>query len=105
MNTIIGEERHCVTVEKYGLGKGNSRGDFLVKFCVRNNILLTSTYFEHHPRKKYTWNMQENKKKFYVDYILMKNRFRNQGKTCHRFPGADVDSDCILIILKCCLKF
>ena len=33
------------------------------------------------------------------------NRFRNQCKNCHSFPGVDGDNDHNLITAKCCLKF
>jgi hypothetical protein len=40
-----------------------------------------------------------------VDYVLVKQRFRNQVKNCKTYPGADIDSDHNMVLMKCNLKF
>ena len=43
--------------------------------------------------------------RYQIDYILVKERFRNQVKDCKSYPGADIDSDHNPVIIKCSLKF
>ena len=40
-----------------------------------------------------------------IDYILVKQRLRNQVKDCKSYPGADADSDHNPVIIKCSHKF
>ena len=44
-------------------------------------------------------------RRFQIDYILVKQRFRNPVKDCKNYPGADISSDHNLIAMKCQLKF
>jgi hypothetical protein len=40
-----------------------------------------------------------------IDYVLVKQRFRNQVKICKTYPEADTDSDHNMVLMKCNLKF
>ena len=53
-NAKIGEgaEVHC-EVGQFGLGDRNSRGDMLADFCRVNELDLTNTMLNHHPRRRY----------------------------------------------------
>lgn len=42
--------------------------------------------------------------RYQIDYILVKNRFKNKVKSCKIYPGADCDSDHQLVSLKFCVK-
>ena len=49
-------------VGRFGLGERNRNGDHLVDFCEVNNLALTNTFFNHHPRRRYTfpiWHVQK----------------------------------------------
>jgi hypothetical protein len=39
-----------------------------------------------------------------MDYILVKNRFRNNAKDVQTLPGADIDSDHNLLVAKICTR-
>ena len=43
--------------------------------------------------------------RYQIDYIMVKNRFKNQVKESRSYPGADIDSDHNLVMMKCELKF
>lgn len=43
--------------------------------------------------------------RFQIDYILVRERFRNQVKGSRNYLGADTDSDHNLVLMHCNLKF
>ena len=52
-NAVIGGGEGGRTVERYGLGKRNERGESLVNFCKRNAMIIRNTMFEQHKRRRY----------------------------------------------------
>ena len=50
MNAVVGEGNEDV-VGRHGLGKRNERGDKLVDFCSRNQLVITNIWFYHHKRR------------------------------------------------------
>ncbi|XP_025425707.1 craniofacial development protein 2-like [Sipha flava] len=105
-NAIVGEgkgERNIMG--KYGLRKRNDRGDRLVEFCAKHDLIITNTCFNHHPRRRYTWKMPGDVGRYQIDFIMVKNRFKNQVKDSQSYPGADIDSDHNLVMMKCNLNF
>ena len=42
--------------------------------------------------------------RYQIDYISIKQIFRNQVKDCKSYPGGDIDSDHNTLIIKCSLK-
>lgn len=87
---------------KYGLEKRNDRGDRM-EFCAKHDLIITNTCFDHHPR--YTWKMPGDVGRYQIDFIMVKNRFKNQVKDSRSYPGADIDSDHNLVMMKCNLNF
>lgn len=43
-NATVGEGQENNTVGKYDLGTRNPRGEMLLEFCVRNNLIITNTH-------------------------------------------------------------
>jgi len=104
-NAVVGEESLGDIIGNYGLGNRNERGDRLIDFCSKHELLIMNTYFKHHPRRRYTWKMPGDIGRYQIDYIMVKKRFRNQVKDCRSYPGADIDSDHNLLMMKSNLKF
>jgi len=104
-NAVVGKESLGHIIGSYGLGNRNERGDRLIDFCPKHELLITNTYFKHHPRRRYTWKMPGDVGRYQIDYILVKKRFRNQVKESRSYPGADIDSDHNLLMMKSNLKF
>jgi endonuclease/exonuclease/phosphatase family metal-dependent hydrolase len=105
-NAIVGEgKRERNIMGKYGLGKRNDRGDRLVEFCAKHDLIITNTSFDHHPRRRYTWKMPGDVGRYQIDFIMVRNRFKNQVKDSRSYPGADIDSDHNLVMMKCNLNF
>ena len=60
----------------HGLGKRNDSGENLLSFSQANDLMILNTWFEHHPRRKFTWISPDKKTKNQIDFILVsKNWF------------------------------
>ena len=77
MNAVVGEGREGSVVEEFGLGKRNERGERLIEFCNSNKMMVTNTWFQQEKRRRYTWKNPGARKRFQIDYILVKQRYRN----------------------------
>jgi len=104
-NAIVGESTDGREVGKYGLGTRNERGDRLVEFCRQHDLIITNTLFMNHKRRRYTFKMPGDINRYQLDYIMVKNRYKNQIKSSKSYPGADIDSDHNLVMIKSVLKF
>ena len=99
-NAVVGEERNENIVGKYGLGNKNERGEMLIEFCKRNDLILTNTWFQNEKRRRYTWKNPGDTERYQIDYILINQRYRNSVKNSKSYPGADIDSDHNLVMMK-----
>ena len=105
-NAVVGEGRDESVVGKFGLGTRNERGNMLVEFCKRKKLVVANTWFEHNYRRRYTWRKpgDNGNERFQIDYILVKERYRNSVKDARTYPGADMDSDHNLLVSKLQVK-
>lgn len=101
----MGESTDGREVSKYGLGTRNERGDRLVEFCRQHDLIITNTLFMNHKRRRYTFKMSDDINRYQLDYIMVKNRYKNQIKSSKSYPGANIDSDHNLVMIKSILKF
>ncbi|XP_068083215.1 craniofacial development protein 2-like, partial [Anabrus simplex] len=104
-NAVVGQGREGNTVGEFGLGQRKERGSQLVEFCTDHNLVLANTWFKHHKRRLYTWTRPGDTGRYQIDFIMIRQRFRNQVLDCKTLPRADVDSDHNLLVMKCHLKF
>lgn len=67
------------------------------QFCQRKNLVITDTWFQVPPRRLYTWTSPQHNEQNCVrnqfDYILVKERFRNNAEILKMYPGAVVPTD------------
>ena len=59
-------------------------------------MIIGNTMFEQHKRRRYACPMDS--KRYQKDYILIQERFRNCLKNAKTLPGADINSDRVLLI-------
>src|ERR1043165_6219074 len=91
-------------VGRGGLGSGNEAGERLVEFCLDNELRLCNTWFEHHPRRLYTWTSPDGNTRNQIDYIAIAQKWAGSIRNCRVYPGADCDSDHNLLIAKLKIK-
>ena len=91
-------------IGKFGLGKANERGERLVDFCNDNELTVTNTLFQQHPRRLYTWISPDGKTRNQIDYILIRRRWRSSVKVTRTYPGADCGSDHQLLVAEIRIK-
>jgi exonuclease III len=100
MNAVVGEGREGEEIGNYGLGRRNERGEMLMEFCKRNKMMAANTWFQQEKRRRYTWKQPGEQRRYQLDYILVAQRYRNSVKNAKAYPGADVDSDHNLVVMK-----
>ena len=97
-NSVVGNGKVGKIVGPYGLGNQNDRGKMLIEFCQRNKLVVTNTWFKRHKRRLYTWKKPGDGQRYQIDYILVKQRFRNSVKSAGTLNGADINSDHNLVV-------
>ena len=66
--------------------------------------MVTNTWFEQENRRRYTWKQPGDTNRYQLDYILVRQRYRNSVKKSCSYPGADVGSDHNLVMMKIKVK-
>ena len=103
-NAKVGsQETHGVT-GKIGLEVQNEVGQRLIEFCQENALVITSTIFQQHKRRLYTWTSPDGQHRHQIDYILCSQRWRSSIQSAKTRPEADCVSDHELLIAKFRLK-
>jgi endonuclease/exonuclease/phosphatase family metal-dependent hydrolase len=105
LNSVVGDKSHHNTVGPYGLGRRNQRGQFLIDFCEINGLVIKNKWLKMPKRRLYTWKSPGDRSQHQLDYVLLKQRFRNSVKDVQTLPGADIDSDHNLLVTKICTRF
>ena len=104
LNAKVGSGKYGDVAGKYGLGIRNERGQRWVEWCDANNQVITNTWFEDHPRRRWTWRSPGGNFRNQIDYITINKRFRNAIKYSKSYPGADCGSDHNPVICKIAIK-
>ena len=98
MNAKVGKGRYHDIVGPWGLGTRNDRGDTLVQWCEQKDLFIANTWFCQHPRRLWTWRNPDDNTRNQIDYITVNKRFRNSVTKVKCFPGADCNSDHVLLV-------
>jgi exonuclease III len=103
-NSVVGNKSNGNICCPYGLGNRNKRGQMFIDFCERAGLVITNTWFKNPKRTLYNWKAPGDRHRYQLDYILVKQRFRNSVKDVQIQPGADIDSDHSLLVAKICTR-
>ena len=104
LNAKVGKGKMGNTVGPHGLGTINERGQRLIEWCQENNQNIMNTWFQHHPRRLYTWISPGDRTRNQIDYITVNQRFRNTFRQVKGYPGADCASDRVLLVCQIQVK-
>ena len=102
-NAKVGTEATEVSGQ-FGLGEKNERGERLIQFCQEEKLIVTNTMFQHPMKNLYTWSSPGDLYRNQIDYVLVRERFRNNVKNVKTYPGADINSDHCLLLAKLRIK-
>ncbi|GFS28073.1 endonuclease-reverse transcriptase [Elysia marginata] len=104
-NAKVGEGLELESgIDPFGLGERNERGEMLACFCQANGMTTTNTCFKQHPRRRYTLIQPGDRARNQSDYILITNEWKTTVLNSKSRPGADCETDHILVAAKICLK-
>ncbi|GFS06853.1 craniofacial development protein 2-like [Elysia marginata] len=87
MNAKVGNQKLENIVGQHGLGKTNDRGVKLTQFCSEYDLCIINTFFQHPPRRTYTWKSPGDRRRNQIDCIMIKQRLKNSVKQCKTYPG------------------
>lgn len=80
-NAEVGEGRDENEIGEFGLGRRNDRGQKLVEFCKRRKLMAANTWCEQHRRRRYTWKQPGDKRRYQLDYIIVRQSMKNRIAT------------------------
>ena len=93
-NAKVGSGRDGDVVGPFGLGDRNDRGNQFVEWCSNRDQIILNTWFQHHPRRLWTWKSPGDRVRNQIDYITVNKRYRNAVTQCRTYPGADCGRNC-----------
>jgi len=71
----------------------------MIEFCKRQKLIVTNTWFQQEKRRRYTWKSPGDGARYQLDYIMVRQRYRNSIKNSRTLPGADADTDHNLVAM------
>ena len=97
----LGSER-CMG--KHGVGERNENGEMFLDFCMRNNLTIGGTIFQHPNVHKCTWVSPDKSYTNQIDHMAINSKWRSSLLDVRVRRGADVNSDHFLVLGKFRLK-
>ena len=91
---------------RFGIGYQNERGQRLLEFSEKHQLVIANTLYPHKDTRTTTWHSPDGKTHNQIDYILTPRRFKSSIKmsSTRTYPGADINSDHDLVLCNIKLK-
>ena len=70
----------------------------LIDFSKQHDLVVMNTWLKKRKTKLYTWQSPADRNGYQIDYILVKQRFKNSIRDVKTLPGADIVSDHNLLV-------
>jgi exonuclease III len=87
-------------IGKYGVGQCNSNGSRLLQACAEHGLLITNTIFQLRTRQKTSWMHPRSKHWHQIDFVIVRQRDRQDVRVTKSMSGAECWTDHRLIISK-----
>ncbi|XP_037774341.1 craniofacial development protein 2-like [Penaeus monodon] len=71
---------YCHHVEPLGLGERTECGDRLIDSCRKKDLVITNTWFNVYPRRRYTWISPGDRAKS-KQTVVISSRYRNKRRS------------------------
>ena len=108
-NAKVGKDAHIewpACAGRFGIGHQNERGQRLLEFAVKYQLVIANTLYPHKYSRTTTWHSPDGKTHNQIDYILTPRRFKSSIKqsSTRTYPVADINSGHYLVICNIKLK-
>ena len=114
LNAKVGSQQHadgkeCVGV--YGKGKRNSSGEMLVDVCIRKDLCIANTFFQHKLGHRTTWTapmrkftchdgtVRRNPVRNQIDYVITRKDQKHLITDARSFGGTYTNTDHKMVIM------
>lgn len=106
--TGSGYEQFPMNMGKFGKGKLNKNGEFLLECALKNELIITNTLFQHKMSHRTTWEcpqrivdhkdqitgtIRKNPYRNQIDYILVRIKHRSLVTNSRSYSGIETYSD------------
>ena len=93
-----------LVIKRSGYGERNDRGEKLLEFASKQEVLVCNTQFQQPESRKWTWRSPDGRHTNMIDSVLIEKRWQSSVKLCRTFHGADISSDHSLVLCNLQLK-
>ena len=102
MNAQVGKEEVCCpTIGKHSLHeRTNDNGHRLIQFANLNNVVISSTMFQHKNIHKSTWTASDRSFESQIGHMVIDARHMLYLLDVRSYRGGNVDSDHYLVIAR-----
>ena len=103
------DDKDCVGL--YGKGKRNSSGEVLVDLCMRKDLCITNTFFQHKLGHRTTWIAPMRSFKTYdgterrnpirnqIDFIIIQKQIKHLVTNSRSYGGINTNTDHKMVIM------
>ncbi|XP_071500757.1 craniofacial development protein 2-like [Diadema antillarum] len=86
------------TLDKFGLGQRNDRGEQLLEFCTLHKLVLCNRNFQHKDCRRTTWISPCGTNNNQIDFMVTKQESLKLFRYCRSFSSVEIGSDHLLVL-------